>query len=276
MPEFIKEVTLASVEDEINTFKRGVSGQRTLAATSDTTLTGSDLDNYDLIECDPTSNDVDITLPDQGSNAGLRIKIRNVTGSASYVVNVVAGGSDTITGDEMTTIELPVMGNYVELFSSSVSGAWEILDEAITCQLRLDTYAGFGSTDTKIMRFTNVRDNIGNIFAENHVSGYASNAEGLEITISRSGKYSFTFTASGSAITDIGLSLDSSELTTNIISLTNIDDRLCVGSTVLSGATSVVSIDIYLDKDQIIRPHTNGSVPSTADRCSFIASYIGQ
>jgi len=143
------------------------------------------------------------------------------------------------------------------------------------CQLILNTYAGYGSTDTKIMRFTNKVEGYGSAFTENHTSGYSSNAKGLEITINKAGKYSFSFTGMAPAGSGdrIGLSIDSTQLTTDINAITTAN-RLGV-STAVTGTECNFSISLYLTVGRVIRPHSLGFLPVTASVCNFTATYIG-
>ena len=244
-----------------------------LISTATYTILNTDLET--IFECDSTLNNVAITLPDLVSNYGKKYYISHNVQGSSNIVTVNRAGSDVITRDSLTSIELPSEGNYIELYASQQAGAWIIKNESITCDLRLDTYAGYGSTDIKIMRFTNERVNIGNCFSENHSTGYNGNTEGLEITINKSGKYAFSYScqASSGGSTNIGLSLNSSQLTTNINSI-NIQYRLCMTGPATS-ALSSCSWEGYLNFGDIIRSHAQGSIPDSSSFCHFQATYQG-
>jgi len=233
-----------------------------------------DGDGYGRIEVDTTAGAATITLPLMANNIGRKITIAFVKNDASADVVTVsphATDANKLSNDGLASIILPKVGNYVSLVQSSNSGFWEITDERITSQLRLNTYAGYGSTDNKIMRFTNVVENVGNMFSENHVSGYSSNDKGLEITINRSGRYGVVFGNAVSAAYDSGLSINSNQLTTSITSIT-IAHRLDVdGGSSISGSCSSV---MYFNKGDIIRPHTDGQAGAAA-RQIFTVTYLG-
>ena len=109
------------------------------------------------------------------------------------------------------------------------------------------------------------------MFSENHSTGYNSNNEGLEITISKAGKYSFQITSSGSQ--QNGISLNSSQLTTNISSI-NVQDRLAHEATTDNDAHSC-TVSLYLDINDVIRAHGNGVAPSDSNQFNFTATYLG-
>ena len=238
-----------------------------------------DGDGYGRIEVNTTAGAATITLPLMANNIGRKITIAFVKNDASAdVVTISPHATDTnkLSNDGLSSIILPTVGNYVSFVQSSNSGFWEITDERITSQLRLNTYAGYGGTDNKIMRFTNVVENVGNMFSENHVSGYSSNAKGLEITINRSGKYSFSFSNNGGAgyATQYGFSLNSSQLTTGIQSIT-ISDKLSIDVVNSGGFGTTPSIQLYFKRGDIVRYHTDGYAPTTAAGIHANISYIG-
>jgi hypothetical protein len=254
-----------------------------VAAISNTTLYTSS--NYAMTETDGYRNifvyantaDVTITLPKKSLNLNRPVRVVYVKGGTyKVIVNPHADDANTLSGDGMASMWLAKVGDYVEYIESADTGFWEVVNERITSQLRLDTYAGYGSTDNKIMRFTNVVENIGNMFSENHVSGYSSNAKGLEITINKSGKYAFHFsTRILGTIGGLGLTKGSSQLTTDIISITSSSTRIAVVINA-TGLSLQVSFIGNLMKNDIIRPHTSGDSVTPTDRSIFSCSYLGR
>lgn len=237
----------------------------------------TDTDAVFRVEVDTTSGDITITLPLKANNLGRRIEIANIKGGTNKVIiNPHATDSSKLSGDGLAAIWLPKIGDFVVFQESSNSGYWEIVNERITSQLRLNTYAGYGSTDNKIMRFANVVENVGNMFSENHVSGYSGNAKGLEITINRSGKYNFYIchTTNGSG-TSAGISLNSNQLTTAIGSTTssNIVSLIWCQDALMNNATTTM----YFEKGDVLRAHTGGVASTTNTYLNhFTASYLGQ
>lgn len=239
-----------------------------------------DNDGYQRIEVDTTDGAVAITLPLMANNTGRRIEIAFVKNDASADVITIsphATDANKLSSDGLASIILSKVGDFITVQQSDNSGFWEIINERITSQLRLNTYAGYGSTDNKIMRFANSVENVGNMFSENHASGYNSNADGLEITINRSGRYAFCFvvcaTGAGGDVY-FGLSLNSSSLTTSVFSI-GVSERIALADTGAS-ATKEVSSTIYLKKGDIVRPHTDGGAPGATAYPLFSAVYLGQ
>jgi hypothetical protein len=139
--------------------------------------------------------------------------------------------------------------------------------------VRVDTANGYGSTGTKIRRFSNVRDNVGTDIV------YADSAtDGASFTIKTDGVYSITYSASQDGINQyIGISKNSSQLTTDIVSI-NASDRLaqefCGDVAGLDASCSWIG---YLLAGDVIRPHTHGVVNSTrAARENFTISKVGK
>ena len=233
----------------------------------------TDTDNYSRIACDTTGGDITITLPLKGNNIGRRIEIANVKGGTNKVIiSPNATDANKLSNDGLNVIWLPKIGDYAVFQEDATSGFWEIVSERITSQLRLYTHAGYGGTDTKIPRWTNLLVSNGNFFTENHSTGYSSNAKGLEVTIQRSGKWGFTW--GGYFFNDyVGFTLNSAQLTTGIVNCTE---------------TDILSFDYapndgfgvpwtgYLKKGDIFRPHTGAAnAPGGGSRSVFTASYLG-
>lgn len=237
-----------------------------------------DNDNYERIEVDTTSGDITITLPLKANNLKRRIEIAHVKGG-TYKVIIAPNATDgnTLSGDALSAIWLPKVGDIVAFQESANSGYWEITNERITAQLRLNTYAGYGSSDTKIPRFTNSVENTGNMFTENHSTGYNSNAEGLKITAQKSGKYFIgCYGVMASTGGQIGVSLNAASLSTSLLSLTA--SQIVTGSAQASLSSSNhfgTSATIFLNKNDILRIHSDGFAP-VSNYAYFICTYIGQ
>lgn len=244
-----------------------------IASITDNTISITKTGNYTILDSDTfrviyVNGNYTIDLPTLADNQDKEFLIMNI---GSTTVTVDGEGAETIDG--LATIELPKAYDYIKI--KAQSSEWKIIDEKISCQLRLYTYAGFGSTDTCILRFTTTVDNYGNMFSENHSTGYNSNTEGLEITIDKPGKYSFDFSIRNNTNQDVGLSINSAQLTTRVRNI-NQSDKLSVQ--LIAGAASVdmgaVSWSGYLAVNDVIRAHSDnaGGTPTEA---VFTATYLG-
>lgn len=240
-----------------------------------------DGDGYARIEVDTTAADRTITLPLKSSNMGRRIEIANVKGGTNKVIIAPhATDANKLTNDGLAAIWLPKVGDFVVLQESQNSGYWEVVNERITAQLRLDTYSAYGATETKIPKFTNITESIGGtagvIFSENHSTGYNSGNEGLKITINRSGIYYFKNMLYQNAQQYSGITKNSAALTTaieNITDTTVLASHLQYGT---SGPVNESSWSGYLAKGAIIRPHNTGSSVTAGALTQFHVTYLGQ
>ena len=240
----------------------------------------TDYDTYDHIFVNTSSGDVPITLPLKANNRRRVITIMKVNGTSNKVIiSPNASDANTLSNDGLSAMWLPKVGDSVTFVENSISGYWEIIYERITSQLILNTYAGYGATDTCIVRFTNSNVNIGNMFSENHSTGYSSNTKGLEITINRSGRYAFSFSMPGQASDAYaGLSINSSQLTTSIESITPAT-RLAWAWNIaytVSSSQEHVAWTGFLSKNDIVRTHAKGStIPVISADAHITVSYLG-
>jgi hypothetical protein len=247
-----------------------------LAVSSNYTILDDQI--YTRYEVDTTAGDVTITLPLITNNNYRPIEIAFVKGS-TYKVIISPNISDAnkLTYDALNVIWLSKVGDNIKFVHSPTSGYWESVREHIKSQLRLYTYAGYGSTDNKIVRFTNTIDNYGNMFSENHSTGYSSNAKGLEITINRSGLYTVHYQMDIVNV-PIGLSLNSAQLTTSIMSITK-TAVLCTRYIQVGTYNADVgcNITLYFKKGDVIRPHNaSNTAPADNDLTKFDITYMGQ
>lgn len=144
-------------------------------------------------------------------------------------------------------------------------------------QIRMNTHAGFGGTDTSIPYFTNVTEQYGSAFTV--LTNNSTN--GLKIRINEDGIYSFSFANDGNssaAQSYAGLSLNSTQLTTSIIGITAADRLICCGVSLSSSGNYGNPIGCswtgFLKSGDIVRPHTDASVPNTSAHSSFSACKV--
>ena len=226
------------------------------------------------VEGDTTSGDVTFTLPLLANNQKRIIEIASVKGSNKVIISPNATDTNTLSSDGLNSVYLPKNGDRVLLFASPVSGKWEFVNERITCQYKYDTHAGYGSTNIKIPYFTNNNQAIGNLITSN-----SNSTNGLSITINKSGRYSIKYIfvpPSLAALYQAGISINSSQLSTSVGSITN-TTILALNSQTSSaqGVTFDMSVSLYLNSNDIIRPHTDGNLSATPANCQFFVTYLG-
>ena len=125
-----------------------------------------------------------------------------------------------------------------------------------------NTLAGYGSTNNKIPYFTNEvsTDGSGIVTVEN------DSTNGFSITALIDCTVNFSWSVNANAATAFGVSLNSSQLTTGISSITT-SDRIAYDDTSSSGVNATISASINLKAGDVLRPHTESSPPAgTANR----------
>lgn len=123
----------------------------------------------------------------------------------------------------------------------------------------LITGNGYGSTNTKIRRFTTVQKNIGS-----DITLTQSAADGDSMTINKSGTYFVYYQDKHSAAeTNMGISINSSELTTSIgsVAAANVLARF----TNLAAVPCCAGIVVNLVAGDVLRAHTDGSATATGE-----------
>jgi len=251
--------TIQQLANESNSIKT--------VATGDSPYTIADSDAYSIYSVDTSGGDVTITLPTLADNQGKKIKIVHTI--AGNTLTVDGEGAETL-GGEVATIELTKINDMLEV--QGVSSTWAILNMKVSAQLRLSGYAGYGSTDNRIFRFTTKDEGYGNVFSENHTGGYNANAEGIEITINLSGKYEFQLTMQSTGSGWGGLSLNSSQLTTNIESITAAD-RLAGGRATSANNVANCTWSGQLANGDVVRAQGDGT--SGTGMVHFSATFLG-
>lgn len=142
--------------------------------------------------------------------------------------------------------------------------------ETLSAELHLDTGNGHGSTNTAIRRFSTVNLNTLGVYAT-----YAdSAANGMSVTINVTGKWAIYYADNSTTPNTNGISLNSSALTTSIVTLTYAQGKRLECSHAAGGVSSCSDI-FMLSANDVIRAHTNTSVDGTANRTIFRIQYLG-
>jgi hypothetical protein len=135
-------------------------------------------------------------------------------------------------------------------------------------EVRLNTVNGYGSTNTMIRRFTNTTINTGTDIT------YADSATlGATFTINTAGVYAISYSDSFAASADMGLSLNSTQLTTAISSITAAD-CLALAQSATSATEISVSCTLHLAVNDVIRAHTSAGGVGTASSGHFTIARV--
>lgn len=240
-------------------------------AVSSADYTVLDNDGYRLINVTTGASDRTITLPTAAANEGRQIVVKKVDNGAGRVL-VDGEGSETIDGSA-STVEI-IIEEDAATFHCDGTG-WHTYGRstpvyANMSQLRLRGVNGYGSTNNKIRRFNNndLDIGVGAVGADNGVTGFA-------LTIVKNGIYAITYFDNFTVGAIMGLSLNSTELTTSIVGLSNPQHVLTMNTSNAGGEPVSVSWIGILSAGDVVRAHTDGTATGTAGRAAFAAYRIG-
>lgn len=243
-------LSIASATSGILPLPRGGRGDTTNRTSAYTALT---TDGY--IVCDATSGSFTVTLYAASGNAGNVITLLR-TDSSTNTVTIDGNSSETING----VLSLQLSAQFDRLTLLCTGSNWVILDGLNTSEVFLTGGNGFGSTSTVIRRFTTTLVNRGSAIT------YADSATlGGTFTINEPGVYSMKYSDGNTlAIDRLGISLNSTELTTGINAISN-STRLAQDRTSAANDFENVFVSRRLRAGDVIRAHTLGSNNMTAD-----------
>lgn len=137
----------------------------------------------------------------------------------------------------------------------------------LSSYLYVDGGNGFGSTNTTVRRFSNIRENNSNgdwTFTQ-------SSANGDQVDIITPGIYTADMCSEPSANTDhyFALTINSSALTTAADTITYAQGRRGVQYANVSGGTQCYSKTLFVPAGSVLRMQSSTGSPSTATRVSF-------
>lgn len=119
--------------------------------------------------------------------------------------------------------------------------------------VRVETANGYGSTNNKIPRFTTTRINTGPSIT------YADSATaGSSFTLNNNGIYTISYCGAATTAANMGISINSSQLTTSIVSI-NIADKLAAAVCAADGYIVEMTATRYCSTGDVIRPHNDGN-----------------
>jgi microcystin-dependent protein len=233
-----------------------------------------------------------IYLTGSGSAFYLSKNLSNLTGSptasemlfSSYVANALTILNSTswtgsvAVGDVLrlsaNVTPTGAVGNQVDFsfqeqdISVSVTNTLPQFSESDS-SVRVDTANGYGSTGTKIRRFSNVRDNLGV-----DVEYVDSAVNGASFTAKSAGIYYVSYSDGFTTACTFGLSKNAASLTTNIGSIATAS-ILTLNSITSVNTFNSCSWEGYLEAGDIVRPHGDG-IASFGTAQAFTMSKVGK
>ncbi len=222
------------------------SREKRILQTVSKTTTYTAVINDDVILCSTAGGAWTLTLP---TAIGIKGKIYTIKKTTNDVSGLTIDGnaSETIDG----AVTKLIVSQYRAITIMSDGANWHVIgdEKGADSMVRLTTANGWGSSSTKIRRFTTAVVNIGNA-----ISYVDSSTLGAVFTINEAGVYAITFMDSSSTIIRYGISLNSAQLTTGIATITAAN-RLAVDRNSASDETEMVSWTGVLAAGDVIRPH---------------------
>lgn len=195
------------------------------------------------------------------------------TGIAAIVANRVDTGSTAHRAGNAGDGGNNVTNSYFDIIISE--NALAVQTAPVRSEIWVDTGNGEGSSNTAIRRFSNNPKNTGSAIT------YAdSSTLGASFTINENGLYSMSYSDSANGnVVKIGISVNSAQLTTNIMTITAANRIMAGGGDLssLPGDTTTVcnvSAITALNVGDVIRPHTDGNPNGTGAAVKFIITKV--
>ena len=191
----------------------------------------------------------------------------SMTGDASGILNLNSNGTNVVA---VTSAGVAVTGTLAA--TGAVSGTTGTFTGAVTTPLsyvRLNTANGYGSTNTKIRRFTNIVNNVGTDIT------YADSATlGGTFTINTNGVYSVSYSDQFNGASEMGVSINSTQLTTNIYQI-SVTDILTCSTTSAANYAGTAAATFYAASGSILRAHDIGAATGTQPvMCQFTIARV--
>lgn len=205
-------------------------------------------------------------------NTRFAIRLHNAqteTGGASAAAGDAIGSSIFPLSNTFTVYKINVTVPIQGWTSSDDVALTYNSQNAKNSMVQVYTQNGYGSTNTVIPRFTTIKDNTGNA-----VTYADSSTEGSSCTINEDGVYAITYSARFTASAYMGISLNSTELTTTIDGIMDVN-RLVQAVSNSASTPECVSWSGILKKKDVIRPHTSGITQSGTSHNQFTITKIG-
>jgi len=199
------------------------------------------------------------------STCGLNIQLKkdDIISPCVYTTSPESGPGGTVI-----SLAANVYVNFVATAKSDTVLAY-INQNSSDSVVRVNTSNGYGSVNNKIRRFSNIVSNLGSAIT------YSDSAtDGGEFTINKKGLYYISYSDNAGSAMNMGISLNSTQLTT-AITLINNDDRIGVETPTSSGWSGCVSVQIPLKEGDVIRAHTDGAVGGLTGVSTFTISKAG-
>jgi hypothetical protein len=168
--------------------------------------------------------------------------------------NIAGGSAGTIpyqsAADTTAMLAVGTAGQVLQT-NGAAAPSWATISAGVgDHEIIVNTGGGFGSTNTRIRRFTTIESSVGTDIT------YADSATlGASFTINTTGIYAMSYTERLNSANYVGISVNSTELSTEINSITNVN-RLTLFNNGESMQAVTGSTVAKLTAGDVVRPHT--------------------
>ena len=186
--------------------------------------------------------------------------------SSTINASTASGGGLVTSADASGVLALQTAGVTGLSIDASQNIAFAKVPANTTAQsmVRLHTALGYGSTNTMIRRFNNVVT-----YQGSDISYVDSATLGATFTVNTNGVYAVSYNDQFTVSSYVGLSLNSSQLTTGIYAITAAD-ILSIAWQVYAQGSVVAQWTGYLPAGSVVRAHTWGTASGTnPTNCQF-------
>lgn len=247
---------------DVNSYYRYYKGDIFRPIATADLITGQD----DTILCDTSGGAFTLTIPAASTLPGKKFKIKKTSSADANALTL----SVTVDGTATPKLYAPYETWEIE----SNNSAWNLMQRYVpqaNIRLHVDSGNGHGSTNTKVRRFSNSR--------ENTLSPYATYEDsatlGASVTIAIPGLYHIVYAdVQAGSYEEIGITLNGSALTTNIDATSYAQGRRA-SSEAAATILSQVSAVLWCTVGDILRPQSNGQGDSTGADVVLSVTKVG-
>lgn len=225
-----------------------------------------------LVPCDTSGGAVTFNLPPMATWRGQTFFFFKTSLADANAITIKAYGAETINGVNTYLVYAPNEG--VQITSDGLVGlVTRQIFPNVSCELHLDTGLGHGSTNTKVRRYTNIRNNTLGVYAT-----YADSVTlGMLITIAIPGLYSFNGAdAQGAGNENVGITQNNAAALTLALSSVTYANGKRSSAGAAAGLVHNYSCTFRCAVGDLIRLQDDGSLNNATDSSYFRAALMSR
>jgi hypothetical protein len=216
--------------------------------------------------------------------------IQNYTGVVRWnsISNAIAIHQENVSGTNILPFGsfsfTPNAGDFVEVFAEIPISTWgvaetetktipltsSVIQTQTDTNLRLNTTVGYGSTGTRVLRFSNIEQSIGD-----GVQYISDSVNGDRFIIGKEGLWNLSFAFSATTAADFGITRNQSSLSTQINALPTTEVLVMSTTDTSAGFEATAATEAYLYVGDIIRASADGGTVSGTRISKFSMAHKG-